>query len=165
MLSHVAKTSAVVIPVTAELGMDPFRVIRFVWSRAEPEIIVQFRRNRFRLQVVQSAPVEFPVEAGDAAYGNLQRPSQNTAVDKFFKRFHRGVQSIKLILESEPGVKAKHSSRLINSLNNFYTFTDGSCHWLLTPYILSCFRCHLCHYTVPVRGCRNMYNIDVGPGK
>ncbi len=137
MLSHITQSSSVVIPVTSEFGVHPFRIVWFEWSRAEPEIIIQLFRNRHWLKLVETAPVEFPVETGYAAYRNLKWPSQDAAINYFLQRLHRCLHSIKLITEPEPGIQPEHTSRSPDRLDNFYSFTDSPGHWFFTPYILS----------------------------
>ena len=75
VLTHIAQATAIIIPVTTESLMHTVRVIGFIRSRAEPHIIIQLRRNRLRLQVFLSYPIELPVETCMLADRDLQRPT------------------------------------------------------------------------------------------
>src|SRR5579863_10319713 len=105
MLTHIAQTTAVIVPISTEGLMYPVRMIRFVWRRTEPGFIIQFWWNLHHRQVGFAYPVKFPVEAGMPANGHRQRPAQQSAFHQFLDRLYGGTHPIKIISEAEPGIQ------------------------------------------------------------
>ena len=164
MLTHIAQTTPIIIPISSKFSMNPFRIIRLIWSRAKPEVIVQFRRNRHRFKIVKTTPIKLPVISGYSADSNFKRPTQNPAIDKLFKRFHSSSQTIKLIFEPKPCIQPEYPSIVLNSFYHFYSFTNSSCHWFLTPDVFTRFCSRPCYYPMPVRRSCNMNYIYIRPG-
>src|SRR5690554_3274663 len=75
VLTHITQATTVIIPVSTEGLMHAVCVVRFVWCRPEPHVIVQLLRNRLWFQMRFPNPVELPVESGMLADGYLQGPT------------------------------------------------------------------------------------------
>ena len=83
MLAHVAQAAAVVVPVTSEGTMHTMRVVRLERGGAKPHVVVELLGHGLRFQVGPAAPVVFPIETGDTADGDLERPAEDAALDEF----------------------------------------------------------------------------------
>src|SRR5664280_616770 len=124
VLTHIAQATSIIIPIASEFCMYSLRVIRLVWCRTKPEVVIQLRRDRHWLKIIKTAPVEFPVVTCYAADCYFKRPSKHPAIDKFLQRFHGCSQTIELVLKPEPGIQPEHPAIFLNCPNNLDTFSD-----------------------------------------
>ena len=77
VLSHVAETAFVIVPIAAEAAVDAMRMVRFHRRGTKPHVIVQNFRNWMRLQIRTTAP-HFDFEARRAV-ARIQADGQRTA--------------------------------------------------------------------------------------
>src|SRR5690606_3055787 len=128
----------------------------FILCRAQPPVIIKFTRNRHRIEVFLSHPIEFPVETRMFTHSYSTRPSQQSTFHELFYRINGGAHAIQVRLEPKPGIQAKYPSILTDRL--FYPSPLPDCmrHRFLTPYILSRLGGIYRHNTVPMRRSRNM---------
>ena len=141
--------------------MDPVRVIWLYRSRSEPHVVVEFFRNRLRLEVGLARPVEFPCETSRSGDPDRQRPAQESAVNKLLEWFHRGSETVESVLEAEPGVKPEYPSVLMYRFDYLLTFPDGPRHRFFAEYILAGPGGFHRHESVPVRRSGDMDYVHV----
>ena len=162
VLAHIAESAAVVVPIAAECGVHAMTVIGLIGSRTEPHIVVEFLWHGFGHQVFLAHPVEFPSKSGSARYGNRQRPSEQTAVNEFFQWFHRGAESIEIILESKPSIETENAVVLLHGFHHSATFAYGARHGFFAPNVLACLGGFDSHQGMPVRRCGYMHHVNIG---
>lgn len=110
VLTHVAKAAAIIVPISAEGAVNAVRMVGLFGSGAEPEIVIQFRRNWLRGEIRAAAPeILFPIEAGVCAEGNFKRPAEHAGLHQFFDRFDRNGHAVEGAVETEPGVEPENA--------------------------------------------------------
>ena len=77
MLSHVAETAFVIVPIAAETAVDAMRMVRLDGRGAKPHVVVQNFRNGMRFQIRTTAP-HFDFETSRAVT-RIQADGQWTA--------------------------------------------------------------------------------------
>ena len=159
---HIAKTTSIVIPVTTECLVCTVLVVGLVRCGTQPQIVIKILGDRLLNQVLLTYPEELPVKACVTRDCNLQRPTQYTAVNQLLQRLNGCTQAVESILETEPSVKAEDTAILTNCLHNLLTLTDGTCHRLLAPDILTSLSSLNGHNTVPVGRSSDVNYVHVG---
>ena len=161
VLAHIAQTTAVVIPITTESGMYTMRVVWLVRSRAQPHVIIQFGRNRFRSQVFLAYPEELPSKAGSTGDSHLQWPAQQTAIHQFLQRLDGSTQAIEIVLETEPGIQTENAVVLFHRFHHTLPFANGTGHRLFTPDVLAGLGRFDCHDSMPMRRSGDMNDVYI----
>ncbi len=138
------------------------RMIRFVWCRAEPEIIVQLRGNPLRCQVCLPRPVEFPLESRRRAYRHGQRPAEKSALSDFLEVSGGPAAPVEHVFaETKPGVDTKHPPVHSHRFNDLFSFGDGPRHRLFAPDVLAGLCSSNRNKRVPVRRRGYVDDVDV----
>ena len=141
--------------------MNAMRMIGFIRGRAQPQVIIQFGRDRLRGQVFAACPEEFPGKARGAGDAHRQGPPQQAAVHQFLEGLYRGTQPIECILETEPGVQTEDGAVLPAGIHHLLPFANGSGHRLFAEDILSGTGRFHRHDAVPVRRRGNVHDIHI----
>ena len=162
VLAHIAQTTTVVVPVAAEGLVGTVDVVGLEGSRTEPHVVVKLCRDGFGLQVLLAHPEEFPGEARSTADGNLQRPTQHTAVNELLQGLNRCAETIERVSETEPGVQAEDAVVLLHSLHHALTLADGTGHGLLAPDVLAGFGSLNTHQRMPMGRRSDVDDIHIG---
>ena len=148
VLSHVAQSAAVIVPVSTEGLVGAVHIVRLVGCRAQPQVIVKFFGNGLYLKVLLTCPEEFPGEAGGSADAYLERPAQQSAVHQFLQWLDLGAQSIECVLESEPGIQTEDAA--LDCFLHPSAFAYGGCHGLLAQDVLTSIGSLYGHDAMPV---------------
>ena len=164
VLSHIRESAAVVVPVAAERGVHAVFVVGLPGRRAEPHVVIQFRRNGLRREVLLSHPEEFPGETRGSGDGHLEGPSQQAAVYELFQRFDRRSQPVEGVLEAEPSVQPEDAAVPFDGLHHALALADGARHRLLAPDVLARLGRFDGHQPVPVGRGGDVYDVYVGGG-
>src|ERR1051325_5387727 len=73
MLPHVAESAAVVVPIATESLVNAVRMVRLHRRRAEPKVVIKFRRHRLRGEIGAATPlILLPIKPRRAAQRNLE---------------------------------------------------------------------------------------------
>ena len=113
-------------------------------------------------QIGLTRPIKLPVESCHTTQSHLKRTiSEQSAVDRFFHLTRRHSRTIKVILETEPGVQTESDISFLNCLHHGLSFTDRAGHGLLAPDVLARFGRRDRHVSVPVRRGAGVDDIDI----
>src|SRR5687768_4904024 len=164
VLPHIAKSTAIIVPVSAEVRMYPVRIIRFVLRGPKPHIVIEIFWNFHRLEVRLADPVKLPVKTGYSTDSHFKRPSEHSTFDNFLDRLHGCTHAIEVVMKPEPRVEPEHTTILFHRFNYTLALADSTGHWFFTPDILSCLCSHHGHDPMPVRRRRDVHYINIRLG-
>ena len=162
VLTHIAKTTSVVVPVSAEGLVSTVNVVGLEGCGAQPEVVVEVLGHLLNLEVFLTHPEELPGKAGCTRDANLQGPTQLAAVNQLLQGLNIGSQSVECILEAEPCVQTEDTAVTLYGFFNALTFADGTGHGLFAEDVLSCIGSLNRHDTVPVGRSGNVNDIHIG---
>src|SRR5690625_5003395 len=96
VLTHIAQSTSVIIPVSPEVRMNPIFCVWFILLRAQPHSIILFFRYRLWASIGFSTPGMLPVNYGRTADRHFERPAKHPILHQFFNRLYRYTHSVKL---------------------------------------------------------------------
>ena len=162
VLTHITETAGLVVPISAETLVYTVGMIRLHRSRSKPHVIVKLLRNRLRLKVFTSCPIELPGESRSSGDPDGERPTEKSAVHELLQRLDGGTKSIEGVLETEPSVETEYAAILVYRLNHLLTFTDSPCHRLLTEDVFPRLGSLNRHKSMPMGRSGDMDYIHIG---
>ena len=164
VLAHIAKASAIVIPVTAEGLMSAVRVVGFFWSGPEPEVVIEVIGNRLFYEVGAADPAEFPIESGGSGDGDFEGPAEQAVHGSFFEVDDGCPHAVEAGLEAEPGIEAEHAFLFFDHFHHGDTLTDGAAVGFFAPDVLAGLRGGDRHGGVPMGWGGDVDDVDVVAG-
>ena len=159
VLSHIAETAFVIVPIAAETAVDTMRMVRFHRGWTKPHVIVQNFRNRMRLQIRTTAP-HFDFEACRAVtriQADGQRTAQKAAHDQLA---HEPADAQ---IAAAPCVRLIDDAASFNGFDQRLAFRKCMRRRLFRINIEACFCGRDGDLRMPVGRRRNMDCIDVLP--
>ena len=141
--------------------MRTVNIVRFIWSRTKPHVIVKLSWYPFRNKIFLTYPKEFPSKTVGTGNCHFERPSEHTTVDKFFQRFDRCAEAIEIIGKAEPCIQSKNTVIAFYGFTQTLSFADSAGHGFLTPHILTGISGIYSHLCMPVRRRGHVHHVDI----
>ena len=165
MLTHVAQTALVEIPITAEGTVAAVRVIRDERRRAAVHVPVKMRGNRLGLKIRLTGPkIHLPSDTADGRETDGQWAAEDTTGDDALDLASRADAIVVRTVETEPGVHAEGDAGLLDNAAQGDAFANRACQGLLTPDGLTATGGHGRDDAVPVRWRTDVDNVGIREG-